>query len=814
MESTFNSLGDNHYRLTQAEKNANNNQWYKDRANLLDNHSITNNSLLFFDGETEFKRIKVNYDLFNNIINLADFKYVCKPFGEDTGELPANFTNRDIVSTKIKVLLGMEMGMPFSWKVVATNPEATTRREEAEASEIRQFVIDEIMTPIRKNISLQSAEKTKGQKLTPQEQEQIQQDIDSEVSSQTPDEVRRYTHRKRQDPVEVLNSQILEYLMLKEKIPDKFNKGWKHANLSGKEVYCVTERNGEPALITCNSLYFDCDKSPDLDNIQDGEWATMEYRMHPSQVVALDSDNELTPDEIDRIYQFNQNPTTIRDEDFTFENGRQNHAYTVRVKHITFKALAKVGFLKYFNKAGEQTEMIVDETYKLNQEAGDIEIEWQWIPETHECYKILNNIFIQCRPVDGQFRDLDTIWDCKLPYFGNMVDNMNSPITCNMERMKAYQYFYDILIYRIELLLASDEGKKIVFNINAIPKSAGVSMEQWMYFMKANNIIFANPNEEGNRGGGDVTNMAKEIDMSMVSNIDNYIKLAEYTDVRCGLSIGVTKQMEAQISDNEAVNNTKQNIIQASTILKPYFELHNSTKCDVLQALVDKAKLCYSKGKPRKLTYILDDMSLRMIDLSEDNMAMLSSSTIGIFVANASKADEAKRAIIGLSQAALQNQQMDLVDVAKIIRSESITEAEELLEASADKKQAQLQQGEIAKLKQQKEIEDKADQLKRDEWEHEKDMIILKEGERRKTEVEKSAVVALGFAQDKDANNNGTPDVLDIAKHGLDALTKGRQLDQNDEKLSFEKDKFAHQQKMDAEKNKIEKEKLKNKPKT
>ena len=54
-------------RLTFREKNANDKQWYKDNADRLDNGHIQ--SIYASDEVSEYKRMKVNYDLFNNKIN-------------------------------------------------------------------------------------------------------------------------------------------------------------------------------------------------------------------------------------------------------------------------------------------------------------------------------------------------------------------------------------------------------------------------------------------------------------------------------------------------------------------------------------------------------------------------------------------------------------------------------------------------------------------------------------------------------------------------------------------------------------------------
>jgi hypothetical protein len=95
-------------RITQFQKNKFSRQYYKDQVDLLDIRSYSNTNYATEENKiSRYKQKKVNYDLFNNIVNLADFEYVCKPYGSEQGELPANLTNRDIISGKIKALLGM-----------------------------------------------------------------------------------------------------------------------------------------------------------------------------------------------------------------------------------------------------------------------------------------------------------------------------------------------------------------------------------------------------------------------------------------------------------------------------------------------------------------------------------------------------------------------------------------------------------------------------------------------------------------------------------------------------------------------------------
>ena len=128
--------------------------------------------------EDDRVRMKVNFDLYNNKINQKEFDYVCKPLGDSVGRLPVSMRNRDIVSGKIKALLGMEEQRPFSYKVFTTNPEATTAREKKEFGMIRQYVVEQIMAPIRQQL----------------EQEKLQelQQLQAQYQQQTPEPQQQY----------------------------------------------------------------------------------------------------------------------------------------------------------------------------------------------------------------------------------------------------------------------------------------------------------------------------------------------------------------------------------------------------------------------------------------------------------------------------------------------------------------------------------------------------------------------------------------------------------------------------------------------
>jgi len=707
-------------RLSQKEKEANNKEWYKRKADYIDRQH-------YHFAYRDNKSIEANYNLFNNILDVSDFEYVCKPFGSEVGELPAQMVNRDIVSGKIKSLMGMEMKRPFSWKVIAVNPEATTQKEKVEFNLIRDYVISRL------------------------------QEKDPEMSVS---EIKRYMQREYQDPAEVLSHQLLEYLIQKCSVKRKFNEAFKHLALSAKEVLYVGIVNGEPEVWNVNSMRFNCELSPDNQFIEDAEWASCEYLMTPSEAIKFFG-KELTDEDIDKIYNNNSKGEYL--DFFGKQTATENY---VRVLHCVWKSLRKIKFLTYLDEDGQEQLKVVDEEYKLNKESGDVHIEEEWLPEVYQTWKIGRDIYVEMFPLAGQFKDLDNLYKCKLPYYGAICDNTNSTPTSIMDRLKVYQYYYNIVMYRIELLLASDKGKKVLMNINSIPDSAGIDIEKWQYFFESSPFMWFDPNEEGT-GYTDMNSIARQIDLSLSSDIAKYIQFAEYLKRQASMSIGILDETEFGANNKEQIS---------PNVIEPYFDLHDHVKRNVLEALIETAKIAYATSKPQKLTYVLDDLSSVLIN---SDVSLLENATLGIFLSNSSRISEVKALIEQLAHAAMQNQRVELSDVISVLKQESIAEAEEVLKTAEENKREAEAKGVQEQQEATAKLQEMSFELERQRHEQKLTEITVKETERRKTEAMKKSIQP---EEEKDID-----------------ITKIVRAELNKEKLNLEKEKLEHQKLVDKQ---------------
>ena len=89
--------------------------------------------------------------------------------------------------------------------------------------------------------------------------------------------------------------------------------------------------------------------------------------------------------------------------------------------------------------------------------------------------------------------------EVKSGYVGFIYNERNSESISLIDRMKPFQYLYNIIYYRTELALAKSKGKVALMDISQIPSAEGWDVSKWMYYLESMGVMFINSREEGNR---------------------------------------------------------------------------------------------------------------------------------------------------------------------------------------------------------------------------------------------------------------------------------------------------------------------------
>lgn len=779
------------------------------------------------NGRSRSDEMQTYYDLYNSIYNEKDLKYVTNPFKQDDG-FPAMAQDYNIIKPYVDQLLGEETKRPFNF-----HPQRTS---DIAASELQEKAKEMLMDYIQATIA---------SKLSPEQAARYEQAL-ATGEIQTPEAIAKYLQKDYKDIAETEAYHALQFLKRKLNLTHEFYKGWKDALIGGEEIYYVGVINGDPYVERVNPMYFDYEHSLDLEFIDDAAWCRRKMIMSATEIYDRFYDkmserqlNELL-ELIDQRPGAGNNPE-IRKTSMDYESIKLHkiNSFTdnpfdvdhITVYHCCWKSFKKIGFVTLLNpETGEVEEFQVDEDYKVT--GTEQSVEWDWIIEVWEGYRIGDDMYIGIQPIEYQHISADNPNSQKLPYTGVVYNNTNSKPRSLVSMMKPLQYMYIVVWYRLELALSRDKGKVAVMDITQIPKSMNIDVNKWMHYLSALGVAFINPYDEGwdipGREGGKPSqfNQLSSWDLTMSNVIAEYIQLMQKIEDMVAKLTGITPQRQGQIAASELVGNTNTAVSMSYHITEPWFWNHNQVKRRVLTMLLNTSKAAWKDSK-KYLNYILDDATRAFVQLS-DNFFY---EDMDIFVDDSTKNQQYIDQLKQLLQPAMQNG-ASLLDIAEIITLDNMSMIKNRLEEIEQKRMEQMQQQQQAEQQAQQQMAEQQNQLKEEELmlkEAEMDLEKYKVDQDNATKITVAQLNAYRGAENMDQDNNGIVDVVEIGKQALEQQkinsdiatkqlelnNKRREIEQKREaenkKIQLEKDRMKHETELQrmSDKAALEREKLK-----
>lgn len=761
------------------------------------------------NGRSRSDEMQTYYDLYNSIYNEKDLKYVTNPFKQDDG-FPAMAQDYNIIKPYVDQLLGEETKRPFNF-----HPQRTS---DIAASEMQEKAKEMLMDYIQATIA---------SKLSPEQAARYEQAL-ATGEIQTPEAIAKYLQKDYKDIAETEAYHALQFLKRKLNLTHEFYKGWKDALIGGEEIYYVGVINGDPYVERVNPMYFDYEHSLDLEFIDDAAWCRRKMIMSATEIYDRFYDkmserqlNELL-ELIDQRPGAGNNPE-IRKTSMDYESIKLHkiNSFTdnpfdvdhITVYHCCWKSFKKIGFVTLLNpETGEAEEFQVDEDYKVT--GTEQSVEWDWIIEVWEGYRIGDDMYIGIQPIEYQHISADNPNSQKLPYTGVVYNNTNSKPRSLVSMMKPLQYMYIVVWYRLELALSRDKGKVAVMDITQIPKSMNIDVNKWMHYLSALGVAFINPYDEGwdipGREGGKPSqfNQLSSWDLTMSNVIAEYIQLMQKIEDMVAKLTGITPQRQGQIAASELVSNANTAVNMSYHITEPWFWNHNQVKRRVLTMLLNTSKAAWKDSK-KYLNYILDDATRAFVQLS-DNFFY---EDMDIFVDDSTKNQQYIDQLKQLLQPAMQNG-ASLLDIAEIITLDNMSMIKNRLEEIEQKRMEQMQQQQQAEQQAQQQMAEQQNQLKEEELmlkEAEMDLEKYKVDQDNATKITVAQLNAYRGAENMDQDMNGIPDPIEIGKQAIeqqkinsDIATK--QLELNNKRREIEQKREAENKKIQLEKDRMKHE--------
>ena len=639
--------------IADKEKN---DEWCEQVLNAITSYMASEGG----DYSTSRNRDIRNYQIYNGELNQGDYKYITEQYGLT---YPARLVNYPIITPKIDLLIGEEIRRPIDMKVTTVNKAAVIRKQDHKVSLMMRELLDEFHQEMRETMKVDVKEEGQGIPV--------------------PEDIETYMKYNYREMIEETAQDGLEYVTNRYNLKDVFKEGFRDLLVTSKEFHKVSIQNGDPYVRRVDPRNIIFDTSAHSDYLDDCSWVGEERWISVNEINDEFKDSLTTKDleELDKMRNLYAGGD-INDYNSGLEWIDTGHGRETRIRVVTaeWKSLRAIKFKLSENKydPNRPFRKMVKDTYRKRK--GD-RIETKWVDDVWEATKIGGKILVNARRRDNQVRSIDNPGKTPLSYVGCVKGNTSGSPASIVDLLDNVQMLYNIVVYQIELAMARSGGKAVVYDVSQLPTNVGMDIQQVLYHLKTDGIIPINSKDEGNQMSS--FNQFQQIDFTLSQSVQQLINLKVMLEDMAGQISGVTRQREGAVEKYEYVGNVQRSVVQSSTITESWFYSHAEVKQRVLERLCNLMKVAWAGGK--KAGMILGDGAYKFLNVMPD----VALQDFGVYVGDSGKDDAMKQVVQQLAQAALQAGSVDLLGVIKVLRSDTMTEAEKVLEQAMSEMQKQ-----------------------------------------------------------------------------------------------------------------------------
>jgi len=458
---------------------------------------------------------------------------------------------------------------------------------------------------------------------------------------------------------------------------------------------------------------------------------------------------------------YHENRFELSNQQFPFNVMSQD---TIEVWKVHWKSFRKIFFITLNNPENNHPEtFVVDETYTMTGE--EEEVQEDWIMQVWQGYKCQGDIYFGIRPINVA-TDSEDPTTVKLPYTGLCASGKSI-----VELLKPIQVTYLSLWYRLELLLARDNGRALVMDITQIPKSLGIDTVRWAHMLKSLGVIMVNPYENGwnipGRDGSRASafNGFTAVDLSMAQSITMYIQLIDKCEQMAQQIVGFNPQRLGQVGNRDLKSTTQEALNQSYNTNALLVYQHDMCKQRVMRKLMNTALAIRYRDDDKFLSYIGEDGMRMFMDMPQGALEPMD-----LFIKSSGDQVEKINQLKQLYQPAMQNG-ASLSDIVEIMSMNNLTaiklKLKEIESRKEQQMQAQQQQEQQIKQAEFEQIE-KQEQHSIDKENADRMLEKYRIDIENQTRIEVATINTYIKQQELDQNGNGIPDPMELEQLDLD----------------------------------------------
>jgi len=612
------------------------------------------------------------YRLTEGVLDESDYNYVLNPFNTTVDRYKrfgTTLRNFDIISPVVNLYSG-EFSQRFkNMQVLDSNPSDDNDYKKGLSQALKAYYTQQSINQLNE-LGLQTGKETV-------EQQPVQQTVDA--------------FNRDYDSNRVISGQeVLDYIHYDQDLEDKYQDAyvdWLKAGMvcSYKGIFHndIDFEVVPPWEVTLPNTHY-----VKSNFIEDADWITRRQVLSANQILDRWHD-KLSPEDVAWLEEeaINGNGNTnsngyIRLPTQWIDNRTDYNRYSIlketngiEVYHVQHRSMKKVGILSYLSPLGQIEETEVDDTYTLNKEAGDINIEWEWISEVREGWRVGDEnraIYLDVRPLPYNRMELNNSSAQKLSYNGRVNRSVTGKPLSIVSAGRSYQIVYNILHYQFEKIVNKNKDKIAVIPQGLIPKGVGGwDEEKFMYYAHANSMMVI---DETSPTAAIAMQGMKILDMSLGAYAKESIELMQAVKSEWWEHIGMNRQRygDSMASDGKAV--TEQAIYRSAIISEELNRKFEKFQEKDYEGLLDLSKIAYLEGKKGK--YINSNGREAFLTMNADDALYRLETDFNVHVLNSKKESEkiqmAKEYGFSIGQNGETSEMLELIDINNFARTKEI----------------------------------------------------------------------------------------------------------------------------------------------
>ena len=680
-------------------------KWRQSHLDWADHNSYLNNTIV----RRKFKSKKINLNLYNGFVDLADMKLVLNPGGLEKYFMPDAIQHYPIIAPRVNVLVGEEKRRKFDWTVQITNPDTIAR------------IKKDKMALINKKI-----------------QEFIGSDLSDEELTKELEAYGDYINYDYQDLREKRANLLMRSYIEKLNMKIKFQQGFKDALIMGEEVYMFDIVNGKVTFEKLNPLKVHTLRAGYSNKIEDADVIVIDDFWSPGKIqdtfyqdlkdadvkkldngdfrgdgTDLDGENLAIDDKEGwEIYERETINSFIESSGIFAGSGSQGrNTYTdgagnIRVLRMFWKSMKQIQKITYFDDLGKTQIKFRSEDYILDKDKGETSEKF-WVSQWWKGAKIGKDTYVKIQPREIQYNKIGEPSFNSCGIVGQIYNTNEQEAVSMVDRAKPFQYLFDISWYRVNEAMSKYLGAIVELDLAKVP--TGWNVTKWLYFARKSGISVVDSFKEGQKGmakgklAGSVGNTTgKVLEQRIGDFIQVHMEMMEFASSKMDEITGVSRQRLGQTENRETMGGIERAVSQSNHITEELFTLHDYCKKRCFEILIETAKIAL-KGQELKFSYIADDMTRQIMEIDGDEFA---EEEYGLAVSNEDGINQIQQKLDGMIQLGLQNQMITFSAAMKMYNSPSLREVQRMIEKDEKAmKESQAAQGEAEQKQLQAQLE-------------------------------------------------------------------------------------------------------------